>query len=66
VRAYQLFKAVGAQEKLKEGYIPPCDWKLYRISSWLNYFNDRDYSSKDNEYVSTEKKKYDYSNVPWS
>jgi len=62
----RLFKATRSQEKLKEGYIPPCDWRLYRTSSWLNYFNDRDYSSKSNEYVTTEKKKYDYSGVSWS
>ncbi|MGE5612846.1 MAG: methylenetetrahydrofolate reductase C-terminal domain-containing protein [Bacillota bacterium] len=57
VKAYQLYKATGAQERLKVGYIPPCDWKLYRTSSWLNYLNDRDYSSKSSEYIPSEKEK---------
>jgi len=57
VKAYGLYKARGSQERLKEGYIPPCDWKPYRTSSWLNYFSDRDYSSKPGEYILSEKGK---------
>ncbi|MDF2522808.1 MAG: methylenetetrahydrofolate reductase [Clostridiales bacterium] len=45
VTMYQNFKASNKQDKMKEGYIPPCNWDLYRTSSWLNYFNGRDYTS---------------------
>lgn len=46
VTMYETFKAAGKQERMKEKYLPPCDWELHRTSSWLNYFNNRDYSRK--------------------
>ncbi|MTI57030.1 methylenetetrahydrofolate reductase C-terminal domain-containing protein [Geosporobacter ferrireducens] len=49
VTMYEKFKAAGKEESMKKGYIPPCNWDLYRTSSWLNYFNDRDYNSKTKE-----------------
>ena len=49
VNMYEKFKAAGKEESMKEGYIPPCNWDLYRTSSWLNYFNDRDYNSSNQE-----------------
>ncbi len=42
---YKRYKAFGLEEKLKEGYIPPCNWKLHRTSSWLNFFLERDYNA---------------------
>ncbi|SDF02527.1 methylenetetrahydrofolate reductase C-terminal domain-containing protein [Sporomusa acidovorans] len=44
VRMYEGFKGTGREERMKEKYMPPCNWELYRTSSWLNYFNDRDYN----------------------
>ncbi|MFB6109343.1 MAG: methylenetetrahydrofolate reductase C-terminal domain-containing protein [Halodesulfurarchaeum sp.] len=50
VRAYRKLKADGglekAREKLKETYIPPPDWDLEGTSSWLNFYNARDYAGK--------------------
>lgn len=43
VRAYERFKTKGKELKLREEYIPPCNWDLYNTSSWLNYFNGRDF-----------------------
>jgi methylenetetrahydrofolate reductase (NADPH) len=46
VRAYERLK-----EQRQEGFtdapvVPPCDWQLWQSSSWLNYFLERDHSSK--------------------
>ena len=50
VRAYRRLKADGgvekAREKLRETYIPPPDWDLEGTSSWLNFYNARDYAGK--------------------
>ncbi len=43
VRAYDRLKAYGEEESLREGYTPPRDWTLDQISSWANYFLDRDH-----------------------
>ncbi len=48
VRAYDKFKSNNKQGKLNE-YIPPCNWNLYRTSSWLNYYGGRDYSKVSQE-----------------
>ncbi len=45
VTMYRYYKASGIEEKMKEGYIPPCNWELHRTSSWLNYYLGRDFSS---------------------
>ncbi|MDO8685565.1 MAG: methylenetetrahydrofolate reductase C-terminal domain-containing protein [Clostridiales bacterium] len=45
VTMYKTYKNSGKEEKLKQQYIPPCNWELSRTSSWLNYFNGRDFSS---------------------
>ncbi|QDR78978.1 methylenetetrahydrofolate reductase C-terminal domain-containing protein [Sporomusa termitida] len=48
VKMYEGFKGQGKEERMKSKYMAPCNWDLHRTSSWLNYFNDRDYnSSKD-------------------
>ncbi len=46
VDMYEKFKAVNREEAMKDGYIPPCNWDLHNTSSWLNYFNGRDYTSR--------------------
>lgn len=45
VTMYEGFKGRGKEERMKSKYMPPCNWDLHRTSSWLNYFNDRDYNS---------------------
>ena len=49
VTMYDKFKAAGKEEDMKEGYIPPVNWDLYRTSSWLNFFNGRDYNHRKEE-----------------
>jgi methylenetetrahydrofolate reductase (NADPH) len=46
VTIYKHYKASGIEEKLKNGYIPPCNWELHRTSSWLNFFLERDFCAK--------------------
>lgn len=45
VTMYEGFKGRGKEERMKAKYMPPCNWDLHRTSSWLNYFNDRDYNN---------------------
>lgn len=45
VQMYEDFKGQGKEDRMKEKYMPPCNWDLHRTSSWLNYFNDRDYNN---------------------
>lgn len=45
VTMYEGFKKGGKEERMKDKYMPPCNWQLHRTSSWLNYFNERDYNS---------------------
>ncbi|NPV53821.1 MAG: methylenetetrahydrofolate reductase [Firmicutes bacterium] len=44
VAIYGRFKGAPQEKKLAGNYISPCNWQLYRTSSWLNYFCGRDYS----------------------
>jgi len=46
---YDKFKAVKKEKTMKEGYVPPVNWDLYRTSSWLNFFNKRDYNYRKDE-----------------
>ena len=46
VTMYKNSKAFNKQDSMKKGYIPPCNWELYRTSSWLNYFNERDFTAR--------------------
>ncbi|NPA48372.1 MAG: methylenetetrahydrofolate reductase [Thermodesulfobacteria bacterium] len=43
VRVYERLKALGQEEELKEGFIPPRDWGLTGTSSWLNFYLGRDH-----------------------
>jgi methylenetetrahydrofolate reductase (NADPH) len=49
VNMYEKFKAAGKEETMKEGYVPPINWDLYRTSSWLNFFNERDYNYRKDQ-----------------
>lgn len=46
VRAYNRLKHYGEEAELTERFVPPCDWALWRTSSWLNYFMGRDHTAK--------------------
>lgn len=66
VTMYENFKYSNVEDKLRKGYIPPCNWKLFRTSSWLNYFTGRDYSCKNNkENIAAMNKKNDH-DYTWS
>ena len=43
VRVYERLKALGLEETLKEGFLPPRDWGLAGTSSWLNFYLKRDH-----------------------
>lgn len=47
VRVYERFKTKGLETVTRDDYIPPCNWDLYDTSSWLNYFNSRDFAKID-------------------
>lgn len=49
VNMYDKFKAAGKEKTMKEGYVPPVNWDLYRTSSWLNFFNKRDYNYRKDQ-----------------
>ncbi len=38
VRVYERLKAIGREEELKYGFVPPRDWALDGTSSWLNFY----------------------------
>lgn len=44
VRVYERFKAVGREEELKKGFLPPRDWGLAGSSSWLNFYLGLDHN----------------------
>lgn len=46
VRAYARLKKHGEEERLAEKIVPPCNWDLYQTSSWLNYYLEKDHTSK--------------------
>lgn len=47
VNMYEKFKKDGKEYTMKIRNAPPNDWSLYRTSSWLNFFNQRDYNYRD-------------------
>lgn len=49
VNMYEKFKHSGKEYIMKNRYAPPADWSLHRTSSWLNFFNQRDYNHRDND-----------------
>ena len=44
VTMYALFKTAERDQHMTGKQVPPCNWELYKTSSWLNYFNNRDYN----------------------
>ncbi len=46
VQAYLRLKAQGREDEIGKYIVPPCNWNLWQSSSWVNYFMDRDHSSK--------------------
>ncbi len=45
VKAYNRLKHYGQEHELGEYQVPPCNWELFRTSSWLNYFLGRDHTA---------------------
>lgn len=46
VRAYGRLARTGGETVFNTGTVPPCDWALWRTSSWINYFLGRDHIGK--------------------
>jgi len=46
VRAYGRRARSGAERVFSPDRVPPCDWALWRTSSWINYFLARDHVGK--------------------
>lgn len=46
---YEKLKAHKKEYTMKLRYTPPCNWDLYKTSSWLNFFNERDYNYRKDE-----------------
>jgi methylenetetrahydrofolate reductase (NADPH) len=46
VRAYARLKKHGEEAQLDNGVVPPCNWDLYQTSSWINYYQGKDHTSK--------------------
>ncbi|MFZ7134073.1 MAG: methylenetetrahydrofolate reductase C-terminal domain-containing protein [Eubacteriales bacterium] len=49
VNMYEKFKHSGKEYTMKIRNAPPNDWSLYKTSSWLNFFNKRDYNYREKE-----------------
>ncbi len=45
VQAYNRLKPFGEEGKLSEHIVPPCNWKLWETSSWLNFYLGRDHTA---------------------
>ena len=46
ISVYERLKAVQREKELTLGCVPPRDWALDQTSSWLNFYQGRDHSSK--------------------
>jgi methylenetetrahydrofolate reductase (NADPH) len=46
VQAYDRLKAFGEEGKVGEYIVPPCNWKLWETSSWLNFYLGRDHTAR--------------------
>ena len=47
VKAYARLKNYGEEDRLRGGYVPPCNWDFYQTSSWINFYLGRDHTSKN-------------------
>jgi methylenetetrahydrofolate reductase (NADPH) len=46
VRAYRRMMRTGTADTIVENVVPPCNWALWKTSSWGNYFLGRDHLGK--------------------
>ena len=46
VRAYARLKKHGEEAQLEKGIVEPCNWDLNQTSSWINYYLEKDHTSK--------------------
>ncbi len=46
VQAYDRLKAFGEEGKIEEYVVPPCNWRLWETSSWLNFYLGRDHTAQ--------------------
>jgi len=46
ISVYERLKAMGREQELTQGCVPPRDWALDQTSSWLNFYQERDHFSK--------------------
>lgn len=46
VRAYKRLSRNGVERVFEADTVPPCDWALWRTSSWINYFLGKDHIGK--------------------
>lgn len=49
VNMYEKLKHDGKEYIMNNRYAPPADWNLYQTSSWLNFFNERDYNHRKDD-----------------
>ncbi|HCX64741.1 MAG TPA: methylenetetrahydrofolate reductase [Eubacteriaceae bacterium] len=49
VTMYEKYKAKDKEYTMKLRYTPPVNWDLYRTSSWLNFFCERDYNYRKDD-----------------
>ncbi len=47
VSIYQAYHATSTEKVLQERYFPPCNWRRYKTSSWLNYFRQLEEEEKE-------------------
>ncbi len=46
VQAYQRLKQYNEEERIGRYLVVPCDWELWKTSSWLNFYLGRDHTAK--------------------
>ncbi|MDF1577910.1 MAG: methylenetetrahydrofolate reductase C-terminal domain-containing protein [Desulfobulbales bacterium] len=47
VKIHDRLKAVGRDESMTHGFVPPRDWALTETSSWINFYLRRNYTRLD-------------------
>ncbi|MGV8059556.1 MAG: methylenetetrahydrofolate reductase C-terminal domain-containing protein [Smithellaceae bacterium] len=58
VRAYARLKKSREEAQLGKYCVPPCNWDLYQTSSWINFYQGKDHSSKKQGSTFDEQQKY--------
>ena len=49
VQVYERLKAIGRDQGMAVGFVPPRNWGLNNTSSWVNYFSGLDHTAAENE-----------------